>query len=87
MMIGGASKDWLLIGLSAYFYGAYVSQTSLIGYAIVFASVVYYQYHKYKVAMEKLRSDTAGESPANDAEKGDISVKEPLLQKDTKAEQ
>lgn len=58
--VSGVLKDWALIGLSYYVFGDKVSPTSLLGYSIAFAAVVYYNYKK----LQSMQEETSKKDPA-----------------------
>eukprot|EP00894_Picocystis_sp_ML_P001228 jgi/Pico_ML_1/51745/g309.t1 len=63
--IAGVLKDWLLIGLSSWIFGAPVTPLNLEGYTIAFAAVCYYNHSK----LRSLKADTRKQS-THDVERG-----------------
>lgn len=48
MNVAGVIKDWLLILLSVMMYGSPITGIQLLGYAVAFAGVCWYNYLKYQ---------------------------------------
>jgi mannose/fructose/N-acetylgalactosamine-specific phosphotransferase system component IIC len=48
MNIAGVVKDWLLIWISYSFFKAPVTTLNIVGYAIAFLAVCYFNYIKFK---------------------------------------
>eukprot|EP00958_Prasinococcus_capsulatus_P017042 scaffold1911_cov397-Prasinococcus_capsulatus_cf.AAC.23 len=76
MNVAGVIKDWLLIGVSSAIFAAPISRISLLGYALAFAGVCVYNYHK----LEQMKSGHA--SKRKDAPTEDLEATQQLVEED-----
>lgn len=56
MNVAGVVKDWMLIGISVWIFGAAVSGINLSGYSLAFFGVCWYNYQKLQRAKDAKKS-------------------------------